>query len=733
MKIITRTNMPKWKNSENINKTKKVAASSVMAASEQNFEIAFCCTDSASTVLATLATTTYDMVSVGPLASSSTLSDREKYPYFSRTIPDDIYESDGIISILNYLYENSGIKQYKEIGILGSSSIYSTFSCANLIKEAANYDVTVKTYQSFLSNNADLSIELTALKNSGVRVFTALLEPVDMGLVLNVVDQYDIVGEFYIWICGTGCTNTLLSPGGVPSALRIANAQGLMGVALISPNDTNPVYAKLNATWQTYDPALLIRAGNPTGISSYLYDSYYFLATSIHNHILEDGFTIDGRLKNRTKFLETIRNTKMEGATGWISLDENGNRGGVYDIVNLLPGNTVFSRIGYWNYSTGMSLYQPISFFNGTTIIPDIDIRPPFNYWSCDDKKKESDLTGKTINVQKPGANNPSNIDINYYCDSFIDCENLSDESTGDCKSNYVAVFIIYGVIAIILIGIAIIFFIFTIFFGLIFPRRVVRSASPFFLIITIISCIIGYISIFTWFGKPQKVACGFQPWLLGLSFLSMIASLCAKNFRIWRIFKSPFDRKVISDLELIIFWGLLIIPGVIILVVWTIVATPDAVMMNVAGEDHLVCQAEGFTGPIGGIVFFFIFLTYCAFLLIFSGFISIVTRSVPSLFNESKLIAVSIYNLVFLSVVVIPVVIVLNRIDPFASWIIRTTAILYAFTATLWIQFTPKVFGVICVERFGKETSVNVKTMGNLTNTAESTFLNIPEAPADE
>ena len=708
-----------------------MATANVIIAAEQDLEIAFCCTDSSSTVLATVALTTYDMISVSPLASSTQLSDREKYPYFSRTIPDDKFESEAIFAILNYLYTSSGIKQYKEIGVLGSSSFYSTSSCTNLIREAPNNDVTIKTYQSFLTNSDQISIELNALKNSGVRVITAILEPADMGLILNNVDQYDLVGEFYIWICGIGCNSGMLSPGGIPNEVRVANAQGLLGVSVLSPNDTNPLYAKLNATWQTLDPAYLAKYPYPSASSCYLYDSYYFLATSIQNHIMEDGFSIHGKLKNRTKYLETIRNTKMEGITGWISLDEIGNRAAVYDIVNILPGNNFFSTVGNWNASTGiLSMYQPFSFFNGSTIIPDIDIRPPFNYWSCDDKEKKADMTGKTINVKKPGANNPSNIDITYYCDSFIDCENLSDETADGCKSNYLTIFIVYGILAIILIAIAFLFLIFTIIFGMIFPRRVVRSASPFFLLITILSCIIGYISIFTWFGKPQKVACGFQPWLLGLSFLSMIASLCAKNFRIWRIFKSPFDRKVISDLELFIFWGLLIIPGLIILVVWTIVATPNAVMMNVDGEDHLVCESDGFTGPVGGIVFFFIFLAYCAFLLIFSGFISIVTRSVPSLFNESKLIAISIYNLVFLSVVVIPVVIVLNRIDPFASWIIRTTAILYAFTATLWIQFTPKVVGVICVGRFGEIHSSNIKTMSNLTGTGDSAFLNIQEAP---
>jgi hypothetical protein len=33
-------------------------------------------------------------------------------------------------------------------------------------------------------------------------------------------------------------------------------------------------------------------------------------------------------------------------------------------------------------------------------------------------------------------------------------------------------------------------------------------------------------------------------------------------------------------------------------------------------------------------------------------------------------------------------------------SWIIRTLAILYAFTATLWLQFVPMMVGVICIDK---------------------------------
>jgi len=212
-----------------------------------------------------------------------------------------------------------------------------------------------------------------------------------------------------------------------------------------------------------------------------------------------------------------------------------------------------------------------------------------------------------------------------------------------------------------------------------------------------------------------------------------MISGLCAKTFRIWRIFKSPFDRKVITDFELLILWAIMMIPAIIILVLWTIISTPTAVMDNVNGEDHYVCNFEGFTGPIGGYVFFFVFIGYGAIVLLFGAFLSIVTRNVPALFNESKLISISIYHMVFLCVSFLPVVIVLNTINPYISWIIRSVGILYAFTSTLWIQFVPKVVNLIIVDKL-QNVFVTEKNLSNLegnTSTISSAgaLSHIPEA----
>merc|ERR1712000_214472 len=151
--------------------------------------------------------------------------------------------------------------------------------------------------------------------------------------------------------------------------------------------------------------------------------------------------------------------------------------------------------------------------------------------------------------------------------------------------------------------------------------------------------------------------------------------------------------------------------PAVLILIIWTIVSTPTAKMEDRGDDDHYVCTTGGFTGYPGGLIFFFIYVGWTGGLLLFGAFLSIVTRNIPSFFNESKLVAISIYNLGFLSVVVIPVFLVLQEFNPFAAWIIRTVAILYAFTATLWLQFIPKIIGVIIIDK-GQDSNVNPKSL---------------------
>merc|ERR1711879_76033 len=97
-----------------------------------------------------------------------------------------------------------------------------------------------------------------------------------------------------------------------------------------------------------------------------------------------------------------------------------------------------------------------------------------------------------------------------------------------------------------------------------------------------------------------------------------------------------------------------------------------------------------GFTGPPGGYIFFGIFVAYNVIILFIGALISVLTRNIPSDFNESKEMTISIYNLVFLGAIIIP----------FIAWILRTCAILYAFSVTMGLLFLPKVITIFLVDR---------------------------------
>ena len=86
-----------------------------------------------------------------------------------------------------------------------------------------------------------------------------------------------------------------------------------------------------------------------------------------------------------------------------------------------------------------------------------------------------------------------------------------------------------------------------------------------------------------------------------------------------------------------------MVVPVIVINIIWSIVATPTASLIEIADEKHYVCHAGGFTGDPIGYVFFALDIAYIGLILLFGVFLSIVTRNIISTFNESRLIAVSV------------------------------------------------------------------------------------------
>lgn len=224
-----------------------------------------------------------------------------------------------------------------------------------------------------------------------------------------------------------------------------------------------------------------------------------------------------------------------------MSFNSLGERLSSYEIVNY-RGKDDFESVGRFNITTRkLSFKTKPMWFDGSTTVPDLDVRKPFDYWSCFDKKQKTDETGfalltlikkkkkltdwndKSKTIERESVDgNPNNINIDYRCDQFLDCNNMSDED--GCTPSFPIAFIIIGTGTGLLIILAFIFGILTCVFSYCHRMPRIRAASPIFLLMIVGASIMGYGSTYAFYGKHQTVACNFRVWLLSISITLMIS-----------------------------------------------------------------------------------------------------------------------------------------------------------------------------------------------------------------
>eukprot|EP01096_Ripella_sp_DP13-Kostka_P003987 TRINITY_DN159_c0_g1_i13.p1 TRINITY_DN159_c0_g1~~TRINITY_DN159_c0_g1_i13.p1 ORF type:complete len:801 (-),score=334.83 TRINITY_DN159_c0_g1_i13:193-2595(-) len=611
------------------------------------------------------------------------------------------------------------------VGVLSSSSPYGAELLSRFISRSNEIDLSVLASQQFYPGTQELWQIVSTVKSSQARVIVNLMGVSDMQTVIRHAERLDMLTDKYVWLCSDACSTSQIftdpETGKVDEKLRNKFA-GMLGTHYQTGHGR--LYEEFLDEWEKEDIFQFAGSGKretsyfaPYGIEAL---GAYLLA------IVEVGKT-PGKTYSAENIISALVNVSFEGVTGLVSFDNDGReRRAVFDIVNLRYDSlradyTDFVRIGVWTegadendvIDTNVDLIAPRfnftfkpQFHGGSYDFPDLDVRNSFDYWSCNDGEEKTDETGKSVRLEKPDGQGANNIDNSYRCDEFIDCYNMSDE--WGCPVSFPVLFIVYGIFLFLFICFAVFCLIFTCVFGFCIRRKRIRASSPTFLIIMCLAAILGYGGLFAFFGQPHTVSCNFRVWFLAVAVITVISALFVKSFRVWRLYRSPTEIKALKDWQLILFVIASVIPVLILLVLWTGLSTPTAKLIEASSDDkeHLLCSYGSVAGMIGFYFFFFAIVAYVALFLLFGIFLSIATRNVVSTFNESRLIAISIYNITFSAIVTIPIVFVLKDSDPFITWIIIVTAFAYGFTATLVLQFFPKIWGIVVRDKFAKEAS---------------------------
>ena len=670
-------------------------------------------------------------------ARANVLSDGN-YPLFSRVVP--AYRSEGYALATIVEYYGWG----DTVATIASSDDYGVGTTQTFIATLNAFGHTLLSEERYFLGATDFSSQLSGVRDSLARVIVVISSSADdTATILSSADDFHLVGDQFIWMTGTPASSSSLFMNKTTSQVnnKVKNlGVGMFGLRL--KGGYGEVYETFLDNWQNLSSITYSGAGKRSIAkeATYAIDSILLLTTALKQPFvtLQD-------------LLFIIRNTTFTGLTGPINLNGTQDRLGIFEVMNLIDNNDGdYGWVSIGDYyeedrfnrsnNFGLSLsYKPM-FHDGSYTIPSLIIHNKLTYWSCEDREMKTDETGKEVRLDEPGPD-AKNIDKQYRCDQFIDCYNMSDE--WECSPSLPAAYIAIGIILALSIFFALFCLIFTVTFGYIFRRRRIRTASPLFLMIIAISCIVGFGSDYAYFGQDSKVSCPFRMWLVTLAIIVMISSLFIKSFRVWRLYRAKSKIVPMPDWQLIILVILMVIPVLIIDFLWTLIATPTASLIKIGGEYHYVCHAGGFTGDPIGYVFFAIDCAYIGLILLFGVFLSIVTRNIISTFNESRLIAVSVrlfsffsliifsnyflilkpkktYNLFFLGVIGIPVYLVIYQSNPLAAWVIYEVCVLYGFLSTLAMQFIPKIYGIIVVDKF-KNTSLQMDEVGSNTNTQSS------------
>lgn len=661
--------------------------------------------------------------------SSSEVLTPDLYPTFSRIVPSRGTEAQAAAALLEKLH----LSEYKVVVIVGSDE--------DAIRAELEFEAAAEEYRYFVEatftvkddvSEADAIALMLAVRETLGRVIVTFVDGKDLKTLMKAADQMGLVSPQYVWLGNSRSLSTDLLAVRTDDGSVVGEDEEMrrliQGFLAFGPrHGWGEGYDQFLDRWLQLDP--FEYSGGGSRLSSrytvYAYDTIFLIARA-YDELIRSLETY----RTRNLVLDALRNVEFVGASGDVGLHGDATNHGQVGIFNYVPttltGQRGFREVGHFIGGSGehsaavdhmgeaiepdeygIVMRHNIVWFDGTTDIPDLDVRKPLHYWSCEDKEFKTDETGKSVRLDEPGRD-AENIADFYECDGYIDCYNMSDEWA--CSASLPVGFIVVGIIVAIWLLLCILLAISVLVLALVPAAKQARisKASPTLLILQVIACAFIAISVFSVFGQPHDVSCAFQLWMMVLPLSLLVGAIAIKPVATFYHFKFPTHRQL-KGIEMVVVALLHCIPTLLITAFWAIIATPSATLEERDGREHHVCGSNGFTGTAGMIVCLVLILVYEGLVLLAGAVCGTMSRKVVIAFNESRLLTTAIYNVALAGAVAIPVYFAIfdNNVG---RWSVMVGALLYVSMSTLVIIFVPKFYGLLFVDPGKKRQAQEIR-----------------------
>lgn len=219
---------------------------------------------------------------------------------------------------------------------------------------------------------------------------------------------------------------------------------------------------------------------------------------------------------------------------------------------------------------------------------------------------------------------------------------------------------------------------------------KVVKTASPQFLVIILLGCILQYCEMLIEYPGSRNLFCIMRLWFRHIGFGLGFTSLLLKTWRISVIYRVKSAQKIkLTDRQLSQRLAPILALYIVYLLAWSLAKPSHVIEMKMSGGLRFEeCSVDWWDHAI--LIFEMLFLLWGIHLCY-------KVRKAPSAFNESKFISWSIYNLTVVTLLLkITRFFIGNLAGPDLLYLLEFFRVQLSITVLLGLVFVPKILRVI-------------------------------------
>ncbi|XP_071806670.1 gamma-aminobutyric acid type B receptor subunit 2-like [Asterias amurensis] len=605
----------------------------------------------------------WNLVQMSFSSASDVLSLRNRFPYFFRTNPAESGVNTPRIAIIKEF-------GWERVAIIHDNSEVFTSATNKFLEDLAKNNITLVAKESFTAGEKP-TVQLQSMKDKDARIIIASAQEEGYQQIFCEAYHLGLYGKRYVWIINSynsvdwwknvtwlGCTEEEMHK-------VVDNYIG--AVVLGSRTDSNKTVSGLTASGYE-DAYIAYTQGVPySGVEygSFGYDAVWAVALALHRVVRQleaenatfkiEDFDYSNANRLRDRFVKTLSELVFEGITGLVLFDLSGNRLSPYKIEQLIDG--VEETVGFYLHD-----------------------RPFGLQWMRESKFV---FTGGIVPRDGPSR------EVVY----------LGIEPS---------TFSVFASLALIGMVMTVVFLIFNVSCR---NRKVVKLSCPKVNNVIAIGCFMCYTDVILSGLDGNLVSksamnslCLARVWILPISFTLAFGGLFAKTWRVHVIFGNRTAKRTrIFDYHLFMIIGMLVVVDIAIISVWTacdpiqLVQTTLPDLHDVDGDKIIVrilnkCDSPNSPSFLwSGIMF-----GWKGLLLVYGAFLAWESRKVTMVhLNDSKFIAIAIYNVAIPSIIIAPLVHLLDIDQPSITFTLSASCITFGTTITNCLIFLPKIIAL--------------------------------------